>query len=144
MQTGSGSSDSGRLLDHGYRTIFTPDRCAFREFPEPGGLVGPEGPVRVKTFAIDHMEGAEGVTAIIDDHEDLRLNIWDLSSAGESITSLGFTARKFALTGGTTHAPPNLVELDTISASNGVTDHFAASVHGEHLDLSLWRVGDAP
>ena len=71
MQSGDRTPDARRLLDHGIRKVFTPDRYGDLEFPTSGGIVGPEGPIRVKNFAIDRITANSGVTAIIDDFEEM-------------------------------------------------------------------------
>jgi hypothetical protein len=145
MQTGDRTPDCQNLFDHGFQKIFTPDRRAFREFPQPGGLVGPEGPVRVGTFALDHIPGGWGVTALIDDSEDLRVNVWTLDPDGGQIASSGFAARTYGLNAGASFSPPRLVDIDAMSPGGSqVSEFFTGNLHGLHLDLTVWRVGDAP
>jgi hypothetical protein len=144
LQTGDDVGDSGRLFDYGFRRIFTPDLRAIREFPETGGIIGPEGPVRVKAFALDHLAGGLGITAIIDDHEDLRLTVWNLDIAANAITPLGGTVRQHSLKGSTGHAPPNLIEATQLSGGTHVTDILTGNLAGETLQLNLWRVGTQP
>ncbi|MEZ5302566.1 MAG: FG-GAP-like repeat-containing protein [Verrucomicrobiales bacterium] len=145
MQTGSGAADAQNLFDYGFRKIFTPDWRATREFPQPGGLVGPEGPIRVSTFALDHIPGGWGVTALIDDDEDLRVNVWALDPDGGQILPSGAAARQYGLNGGAAFAPPRLVDMDAMTSGGGqVSEFFTGNLDGQHLDLSVWRVGDAP
>jgi hypothetical protein len=142
MQTGQEVGDSQNLFDHGFQKLFTPDLRAIREFPETGGIIGPEGPVRVKTFAIDHILGGLALSAVIDDHEDLRVTVWQPDTGGNALTPLGGTVRKHALQGGANFAPPEITALVPLSNSALTAEFFSANLNDERLELRLWRTGD--
>jgi hypothetical protein len=147
MQTNDSVNDSGRLFDYAFRQVFIPDQRALTEYPKPGGIdviVGPDGPIRVRDFAIDHVFHGYGVTAIIDDHEDLRLNIWGLDAAENTIEPLGHASRKYALLGNSGYREPSLIAGSPAQATGRRSDFFTANLIGERLTLQLWRVGDAP
>lgn len=144
QQTGDRTEDCQRLFDYGFRKVFTPDLRGAVEFPKPGGVVGPEGPVRVRNFAIDRIDSNSAVTAIIDDNENLQLNIWALDFASRAITPGGSANKTFALIGGATFDPPALVDLASIPTPQAIRDFFGANLNGDHLDLSIWRVGAEP
>ena len=138
------SSDSQKLFDYGFRKIFTPDLRGEREHPAPGGVIGPEGPVRVKNFAIDRITTNTGVTVIIDDFENIQIDIWSLDPISRAITFEGQAKRTYHLLDGAFVAPPTLVDLAEIPTSASIRDFFTANLDGDHLDLALWRVGEAP
>ncbi len=143
-ENGSRTADSQRLLDYGFRKIFTPDARGSVEFPKPGGLIGPDGPVRVRNFAIDRIDPNSGVTAIIDDNEELKLNIWKFDFGARDMTSVGTATRSYALLSGATFETPRLVDLAAMPAQAAIEDFFSANLNGDHLDLAIWRVGENP
>lgn len=147
MQTGDGRNDAGRLFDYAFRQVFIPDQRALTDYPKPGGfdvIVGPEGPIRVRDFAIDYLFHGYGVTALIDDHEDLRLNIWALDAAENTIAPLGHASRKYALLGNSGYREPKLIVGTPAQATGRRSDFFTANLIGDRLRLQLWRVGDTP
>ena len=143
QQTGSADEDVQRLLDRGYRQLFTPDLRDTVEFPEGGGLVGPEGPLRVKNFAIDGWDGF-GVTAVIDDNEEMKLNVWKLNYATNQMDFHGNSVRKYPLVSGTKFQEAALVGLADLSTRDAIADHFTAHLIGERLELKMWRAGEEP
>lgn len=142
QQTGSGDEDVRRLLDRGYRELFTPDLRDTVEFPESGGLVGPEGPLRVKNFAVDGWEGF-GVTAVIDDNEEMKLNVWKLNYGTNQMSFHGNAVREYKLASGTTFQEPALVGLSDVTG-DAIADHFTVHLIGERLELKMWRAGEEP
>ena len=144
QQTDNRTEDCQRLFDYGFRKIFTPDLRASLKFPEPGGVIGPDGPIRVRNFAIDRIDSNSGVTAIIDDHENLQLNIWTFDFTGRKMTSVGSARKTYALLSGASYDPPTLVDLASIPTPAAIRDFMSANLNGEHLDLQIWRVGQAP
>lgn len=145
QQSGSKTGDSQRLLDYGFRQIFTPDRCATREFPTTGGILGPGGPIRVRAFALDSIGNDRCVTAIIDDNEELRLNLWGADFATGEIDSLGTASETYSLLAGPTFAETPLVRMTRVpSGGDSIADFFTANLIGEQLDLQIWRVGNQP
>nr|MCU0780040.1 hypothetical protein [Akkermansiaceae bacterium] len=140
QQTGDGDGDVQDLLDYGYRELFTPDRRAARGFPETGGIIGPDGPIRVRNFAVTAWEG-HALTAIIDDHEELRLNVWACNFAANQMTPDGAASRTYALQSGGGYAPPALAGLAEIPTTDAIADWFTANLSGEHLELKMWRCG---
>jgi hypothetical protein len=78
-----------------------------KQYPEGGGIVGPGGPVRIKNFAVDSISSRLCVTAVIDDFEELRLNIWDTNILSLQITANGSATTTYALLDGANYAPPN-------------------------------------
>ena len=147
MQTNDSVNDSGRLFDYAFRQVFIPDQRALIDYPKPGGIdviIGPEGPIRVRDFAIDHLFYGYGVTAIIDDHEDLRLNVWALDAAENTIDHLGHASRNYALLGNSGYREPSLIAGSPAQATGRRSDFFTANLIGDRLQLQLWRVGDAP
>ncbi|MES2707515.1 MAG: hypothetical protein V4726_13035 [Verrucomicrobiota bacterium] len=143
QQTGGGAEDVQRLLDYGYRKLFTPDSRSTRDFPETGGIVGPEGPVRVRNFAITAWDG-HGLTAVIDDHEELKLNVWALNYGSNTMTSLGNTAKSYPLLPGIVFEEPALVDIASVPATGAIADFLTANLVGEHLELKAWRLGQEP
>jgi hypothetical protein len=144
QQTDSRDEDCQRLLDFGFRRIFSPDLRGSVEFPQPGGVVDPDGPVRVKNFAIDRIDASSGVTAIIDDNENLQLNIWDFDFSSRKLVSAGSKKRTYALLSGASYALPTVVDLAPMPAAGSLQDEFAANLRGDHVDLSIWRIGEKP
>ncbi|RYD32134.1 MAG: hypothetical protein EOP86_16380, partial [Verrucomicrobiaceae bacterium] len=144
QQTGDGAGDVQNMLDYGYRRLFTPDARGAREFPEAGGKVGPEGPVRVKTFAIDAWEGAMAVTAVIDDHEELRINVWSLDFNSRQVIPAGHASQTCHLLPGAAWREPALVDLAPVPSQEAVSDLISANLTGERLELKIWRVGQNP
>ncbi|MEM7262269.1 MAG: hypothetical protein AAF488_09795, partial [Planctomycetota bacterium] len=145
QQTGDRVGDSQRLLDHGFRKVFTPDRCAEREFPQTGGIIGPEGPIRVRAFDVDAIDDGAIITAVIDDYEELRLNVWLTDFADEELIPLSFASTSFALPAGNDYAPTALVRMSRIPTSgDAIGDYVTANLEGEHLELQIWRVGETP
>lgn len=145
QQTGDRAPDSQRLLDYGVRRVFTPDLCDELEFPTPGGIVGPEGPIRVRAFAVDSISDDACVTAVIDDYEELRLNVWGTDFGSGDIYPLSSASETYTLPGGATYAPTPLVRMARVpSAGASLGDYIIANLQGEHLDLQIWRVGETP
>lgn len=145
QQTGGGNEDVRRLMDYGYRKLFTPDARSSRDFPETGGIVGPEGPVRVRNFAITAWEG-RGLTAVIDDHEELRLNVWAVDNKANTLTPAGNAKRSYPLLPGTFYQEPELTALASVpvASTEAIADFLTANLAGEHLELKVWRVGEEP
>ena len=85
-----------------------------------------------------------GVTAIIDDHEDLRLNVSALDAAENTIDHLGHASRNYALLGDSGYREPSLIAGSPAQATGRRSDFFTANLIGDRLQLQLWRVGDAP
>jgi hypothetical protein len=98
----------------------------------------------VKNFAIDRIDASSGVTAIIDDNENLQLNIWDFDFSSRKMASAGSKKRNYALLSGATYAAPTLVDLAPIPSGAAIQDEFTANVKGDHLDLAIWRIGEKP
>lgn len=144
LQTGDRVGDSQNLLDHGFRKIFTPDRCAEDDFPTPGGIVGPAGPIRVRAFAIDALDSDHCVTAVIDDYEELRLNVWQTDFANGQIDALASASLTYTLPYGTQYAPTPLTRITRLPSSDAIGDYMTANLEGEHLQLELWRIGETP
>jgi|GEM_PF-584034 len=142
QQTGAPEEDVQRLLDRGYRELFTPDLRDTVEFPESGGLVGPEGPLRVKNFAIDGWEGF-GVTAVIDDNEEMKLNVWKLNYGTNQMDFHGNAVREYPLASGTAFQEPALVGLSDVTG-DAIADYFTVHLIGERLELKMWRAGEEP
>jgi hypothetical protein len=140
QQTGDGDGDVQDLLDYGYRELFTPDARAAREFPQTGGIIGPEGPIRVRHFAVTAWEG-HALTAVIDDHEELRLNVWACNFAANQMTPAGAASRTYQLQSGAGHAAPARTGLAEIPTTDAIADWFTANLTGEHLELKMWRCG---
>jgi hypothetical protein len=139
QQTGNGTSQAQNLMDYGFRKLFTPDLRGTREFPQAGGIIGPEGPVRVRNFALTGWEG-HGVTAVIDDNEELRLNIYTLDAANSQIIPAGSAVRTYFLQTGDTYEPSAQVGLSEVPSDDSLTDLFTANLIGDRLELKLWRV----
>lgn len=144
QQSGSRSSDAQDLLDYGFRQVFTPDRLTTETFPAVGGIVGPGGPIRVNAFAIDSISGDRCVTAVIDDNEELRLNIWGTDFASGAISALGSASETYVLPAGVVYAPSPLVRIARSWNGDSIGDYFTASLDGQHLDLQIWRIGETP
>lgn len=144
MQTGSRTEDSQRLLDHGVRRLFTPDRCADRDFPMPGGIVGPDGPINVEAFAIDTVSSDVCVTAVIDDFEELRINVWSTDFNSGDIDPLSSASAMYALPAGPTFEAAPLVKMVRVPTNEAIGDYVTANLDGSHLDLEIWRIGENP
>ena len=140
QQTGDGDLEAQNLLDFGFRKLFTPDHRALVRFPESGGLVGPEGPVRSKNFATTSWTG-HGCTALIDDHEQLRLNVWALDYTTNQITPAGFAEKTYALQSGATFEEPALIDLVKVPTTDSIADFFTVTQVGDALELEIWRSG---
>jgi hypothetical protein len=144
MQSNDRTDDSQELFDYGFRKIFTPDRRAEQQFPAPGGIVGPEGPIRVRNFALDRITENTAVTAVIDDLENVQLNVWRLDPDNRTITSAGSAARTYHLQDGGSYAPPQEVAMSNLPSRSAMRDVIVANQAGDHLELTLWRVGEQP
>jgi len=141
MQTGNPDGDGQSVMEYTFRGIFTPDARGQIVFPSKGGLVGPEGPIRVTNFATDAWEGM-AVTAIIDDQKELRLNLWSLGFGDRSITSAGLATHGYALRSGFKSEAKALVELAEVPGTASIADFLTANLVGDQLELKLWRVGN--
>lgn len=144
QQTGDRAGDSQDLLDFGVRKVFTPDRCDLVEFPMPGGIVGPEGPIRVRAFAVDGIENDACVTAVIDDYEELRINIWSANFNSGDLSPLNSASTTYTLPPGTTYAPAGFVRMASLDAFGAIGDYVTAALVGTHLELEIWRIGETP
>ncbi|MFN0060419.1 MAG: hypothetical protein ACKVX7_18335 [Planctomycetota bacterium] len=145
QQTGDRTGDSQDLFDHGFRKVFTPDGRAELSFPTTGGIIGPDGPVRVRAFALDTIANDACVTAVIDDFEELRINVWSTDPGTGDFYALSSASETYVLTDGTTYASSPLVRIARIPAgAAAIGDYVTANLDGEHLDLKLWRVGETP
>ncbi|MGE3164903.1 MAG: hypothetical protein AB7O52_08350 [Planctomycetota bacterium] len=144
QQTGDRTGDSQDLLDFGVRKVFTPDRCDEVEYPAPGGIVGPEGPIRVRAFAVDGIENDGVVTAVIDDYEELRINVWGANFVVGALSPLDAASTTYTLPPGTTYAPAGWVRMARLDAFGAIGDYVTATLDGTHLDLEIWRVGETP
>ncbi|MCA8961022.1 MAG: FG-GAP repeat protein [Planctomycetes bacterium] len=144
QQTGSRTNDAQTLLDYGFRKVFTPDHRASQDFPVTGGIVGPGGPIRVRAFALDTIESDVCVTAVIDDYEELRLNVWHTDYDGGDIFSMSSASETYALPDGTTYAEAPLTRIVRVPTSAAISDYVTANLDGEHLELQIWRVGQSP
>ncbi len=140
QQTGSGDLEAQNLLDYGFRELFTPDHRDLVTFPESGGLVGPEGPVRSKNFATTSWTG-HGCTVLIDDHEEIRLNLWALDYTTNQITPAGFAQKTYTLQSGTTYEEPALIDLVKVPTTDSIADFFTVTQVGDKLELEIWRSG---
>ncbi len=143
QQSGNGDIEVQNLLDYGYRELFTPDHRDMERFPEAGGVVGPDGPIRVKNFAIASWD-RHGCTAVIDDFEELRLNVWALNYAANSVVPAGFAKKSFTLQSGATFEEPALVDLTKVPTTAAIADFFTANRSGDALELEIWRSGEDP
>ncbi len=130
-------------MEYGYRILYTPDARGTREFPEAGGLVGPEGPIRVRNLAVAAWDGL-GVTAVIDDHEELRLNIWALNYVTRQFTPAGAASKTYPLVAGSNYDAPALVDLAEVPTEEATADFFTANLTGERLERKTWRVNETP
>ena len=143
QQSGNGDSEAQNLLNYGYYELFTPDHRDMERFPEAGGVVGPDGPIRVNNFAIASWDGY-GCTALIDDFEELRLNVWSLDYSNNSIVPAGFAKKSFTLQSGSTFEEPALIDLTKVPTSAAIADFFTANLSGDALELEIWRSGEEP
>lgn len=140
QQTGNGDAQSQNLMDYGFRELFTPDHRDLVTFPESGGLVGPEGPVRSKNFATTSWTG-HGCAVLIDDYEEIRLNIWALNYTTNQISPAGFAQKSYTLQSGTSYEEPALIDLVKVPTTDSIADFFTVTQVGDALELEIWRSG---
>jgi hypothetical protein len=140
MQSGSRVEDSQRLLDYGFRRLLTPDRRGTAQLYVPSG--GIATPRRVINFDVDRLTSGAALTAVVDDLNRLRVDVWTLNPAAQSLQWAGMGEHAYALVGSGDPVPVRavgLVELPTVRAQR---DLLSVHRRSNGIELNLWRIGE--
>jgi hypothetical protein len=146
QQSSEGWSNSRRLLDYGFQTLFTPDHRGYNDLEVEGPVFAdPTQPVMgsVSGFAVDHITDTWVASAAIDDFGHLQVQTWSAQVTPGTVEPLGGLIQAHTgLKAGNDGASAAGVDIVRLPASGKILgDYLTGSIDGGELRLDVWRIG---
>jgi hypothetical protein len=135
QQTGDRWGDNDRLLDYGYKLLFTPDHRGGHRLNSPTAT----------DFSVRSITDTLAFTALITSQNRLYVHVWQTVSGLGQLAPLGFAYVTVTnLAAGTHFVPTTLIDMATLPSIEAQKEYLSGHLDGGQLQLDLWRIDESP